>query len=50
VSYREGASSLFELLDAQRSYALAMTSYNQARADYQTALWQLEQAVAHPLR
>jgi outer membrane protein, heavy metal efflux system len=50
VSYREGASSLFELLDAQRSYALAMTSYNQARADYQTALWQLEQAVGRSLR
>ncbi|HEU5238638.1 MAG TPA: TolC family protein, partial [Pyrinomonadaceae bacterium] len=50
VSYREGASSLFELLDAQRSYALAMTSYNQARADYQTALWQLEQAIGRPLR
>jgi outer membrane protein, heavy metal efflux system len=50
VSYREGASSLFELLDAQRAYSLAMTSYNQARSDYQTALWQLEQAVASPLR
>jgi cobalt-zinc-cadmium efflux system outer membrane protein len=50
VSYREGASSLFELLDAQRAYALAMTSYNQARADYQTALWQLEQAIGRPLR
>jgi len=50
VSYREGASSLFELLDAQRAYAFAMTSYNQARADYQTALWQLEQAVGTPLR
>jgi outer membrane protein, heavy metal efflux system len=50
VSYREGASSLFELLDAQRSYALAMTSYKQARADYQTALWQLEQAIGRPLQ
>jgi outer membrane protein, heavy metal efflux system len=50
VSYREGASSLFELLDAQRAYALAMTSYNQARADYQSALWQLEQAIGRPLR
>src|SRR5215510_3271476 len=50
VSYREGASSLFELLDAQRAYAIAMTSYNQARADYQTAVWQLEQAIGRPLR
>src|SRR5262245_4926288 len=50
VSYREGASSLFELLDAHRAYAIAMTSYNQARADYQTAVWQLEQAIGRPLR
>ena len=49
VSYREGASSLFELLDAQRAYGLAMTSYNQARADYQIALWELENAVGRSL-
>ena len=35
VSYKEGASSLFELLDAQRAYSAAMTAYEQARADYQ---------------
>lgn len=50
VSYKEGASSLFELLDAQRTYNAALTAYNQARADYQIALWQLEQAVGRPLR
>lgn len=50
LSYREGASSLFELLDAQRTYNAAQTSFNQARADYQLALWQLEQAVGRPLR
>jgi len=50
VSYREGASSLFELLDAQRAYGAGMTSYNQARADYQITLWDLERAVGRPLR
>ena len=30
VSYREGASSLFELLDAKRAYSAAMTAYYQA--------------------
>ncbi len=49
-SYREGAASLFELLDAQRSYNQAITAYNQARADYQMSLWQLEQAIGRPLR
>jgi cobalt-zinc-cadmium efflux system outer membrane protein len=49
VSYREGASSLFELLDAQRAYSAAITSYNQARLDYQTSLWELEQAIGRPL-
>jgi outer membrane protein, heavy metal efflux system len=49
-SYREGASSLIELLDAQRYYNQALTAYNQARADYQSSLWQLEQAAGHPLR
>jgi len=49
-SYREGASSLIELLDAQRYYNQALTSYNQARADYQSSLWQLEQATGHSLR
>ncbi len=50
LSYKEGASSLFELLDAQRTYNAALTSLNQARADYQLALWQLEQATGRPLR
>ncbi len=50
VSYREGASSLFELLDAQRAYNAAMTAYNQARSDYQMTLWDLEQATGRSLR
>ncbi len=49
-SYNEGAVSLFELLDAQRTYNQALTAYNQARSDYQISLWQLEQAVGRPLR
>jgi cobalt-zinc-cadmium efflux system outer membrane protein len=49
-SYKEGAVSLFELLDAQRTYNQALTAYNQARSDYQISLWQLEQAVGRPLR
>jgi cobalt-zinc-cadmium efflux system outer membrane protein len=49
-SYREGASSLIELLDAQRYYNQTLTAYNQARADYQSSLWQLEQATGHSLR
>jgi len=48
-SYKEGAVSLFELLDAQRTYNQALTAYNQARTDYQISLWQLEQAIGRPL-
>jgi outer membrane protein, heavy metal efflux system len=50
LSYQEGATSLLELLDAERGYNQTISSYNQARADYQSALWQLEQAVGRPLR
>jgi cobalt-zinc-cadmium efflux system outer membrane protein len=50
LSYREGAESLFEYLDAQRAHNAAMTAYNQARFDYQMALWQLEQATGSSLR
>lgn len=49
-SYKEGATSLLELLDAERGYNQTVSSYNQARADYQSALWQLEQAIGRPLR
>lgn len=49
-SFKEGASSLLELLDAQRTYNQTITAHNQARADYQMALWQLEQAIGKPLR
>lgn len=49
-SYKEGAINLLELLDAQRTYNQTINAYNQARADYQLALWQLEQATGKPLR
>jgi cobalt-zinc-cadmium efflux system outer membrane protein len=49
-SYREGATSLLELPDAERGYNQTISSYNQARADYQSALWRLEQAVGRPLK
>ena len=50
LSYKEGASSLFELLDAQRAYSSAMTAYAQARSDYEMTLWGLEQATGRSLR
>ena len=50
VSYQQGVLGLLELLDAQRTYNQTATAYNQARADYQMALWQLEQATASSLR
>src|SRR5262245_36099445 len=50
ISYHEGATGLLELLDAERGYNQTISSYNQARADYQAALWQLEQAIGRPLR
>jgi cobalt-zinc-cadmium efflux system outer membrane protein len=49
-SYKEGAASLLELLDAQRTYNQSIAAYNQATADYQMSLWQLEQAIGRPLR
>ena len=49
-SFNEGAASLLEVLDAQRTYNQSMVSYNQAMADYQLSLWQLEQATGRQLR
>ncbi|HXJ37974.1 MAG TPA: TolC family protein [Bryobacteraceae bacterium] len=48
-SYQRGEASLFELLDAERSARQATVAYNQARATYQLALWQMEAAVGQPL-
>ena len=49
-SYRNGAASLLELLDAERTVRQASTAYNQARANYQASVWQLEQAVGRDLQ
>jgi cobalt-zinc-cadmium efflux system outer membrane protein len=49
ASFQRGEASLFELLDAQRTYSQAGVAANQARANYQLALWQLEQATGGPL-
>ena len=48
-SYKNGAATLFELLDAQRTYRQALAAYNQSRSDYQTSLFQLEAAIGRPI-
>ena len=48
-SFKEGATTLFELLDAQRTVNLALQAFNQARSDYQMSLWLLEQAIGRTL-
>lgn len=49
-SYQHGAATLLELLDAERTVRQAVSAYNQARANYQLSLWQLEQAVGRDLQ
>jgi outer membrane protein, heavy metal efflux system len=48
-TYQEGAASMFEVLDAQRTYNETLTAYNRARADYHISLYQMEQAAGVPL-
>ncbi len=48
-SFKEGATSLLEALDAQRTVNQTLAAYNQARSDYQVSLWQLEQAIGKEL-
>ena len=48
-TYERGAVSFFELLDAERMARQTLVAYNQARAAYQLALFQLEEAVGVPL-
>jgi cobalt-zinc-cadmium efflux system outer membrane protein len=43
-AFRQGAASLIDLLDAERSYRNTELSYRQALANYVTALQQLRQA------
>jgi cobalt-zinc-cadmium efflux system outer membrane protein len=44
-SYEQGAASLLDFLDAERTYRSTQLSYRQALASYMTALEQLRQAV-----
>lgn len=48
-TYGRGAVSQLELLDAERLARQTLIAYNQARAAYQLALFQLEQATGAPL-
>src|SRR5260221_81405 len=50
VQYEKGASSLLELLDAERTYISVHTEYVQDLSIYWTAVAQLEQAVGKELR
>jgi outer membrane protein, heavy metal efflux system len=44
-AYKDGAASLLDFLDAERSYRSTQLAYRQALASYMTALEQLKQAV-----
>ena len=44
VSYKEGATSLLELREAQRTYNQTRVAYNQAHFDYRTTIYLLELA------
>ncbi len=48
--YRNGAASLLEMLDAQRTWIATNTEYRQDLTNYWTALFSLEQAVGMELR
>jgi cobalt-zinc-cadmium efflux system outer membrane protein len=49
LQYEKGAASLFEFLDAQRTFLAAQNESLQALDDYWTAVFQLEQATAMEL-
>ena len=49
-SYRTGAASLVELLDAQRAFNDTMQSYNDARAEYARSFYLLDAAVGNNVR
>ena len=49
-SYQHGAATLLELLDAERTVRQATSAYNQARANYQLSIWQLDSAVGRDLQ
>lgn len=49
TSFREGAASLLDVLDAQRVYGQALREYVQVQADLSIALVRLERALGGPL-
>ena len=49
TSFRQGAASLLEVLDAQRVYRQTLLEYAEVRADLSIALVRLERAVGTPL-
>ncbi len=49
ATYREGAASLLELQDAQRTLNQTRVAANQAHFDYRMSLYQLEQAIGRSL-
>lgn len=49
TSFREGAASLLDLLDAQRVHRQMLLEYAQVRADLSIALVRLEHALGAPL-
>jgi cobalt-zinc-cadmium efflux system outer membrane protein len=49
TSFRQGAASLLDVLDAQRVYRQTLLEYAQARADLSVALSRLERATGTPL-
>jgi len=49
MSYKEGATSLLELQDAQRTYNQTRVAYNQAHFNYRLSLYQLEVATGRKL-
>lgn len=49
-SYRHGAATLLELLDAERTVRQATSAYNQARANYQLSIWQIEESIGRDLQ
>lgn len=50
LQYDKGATTLMDLLDAQRTYIATNLEYLQDLANYWTAVYQLEEAVGAPLR
>jgi outer membrane protein, heavy metal efflux system len=49
TSFRQGAASLLDVLDAQRVYRQILLEYAQVRADLSVALVRLERSVGAPL-